>query len=119
MPELWTLGATTLIMNPTQEQIVQALPHVRYEVASLLQTPAYDLSNKTLAESVYFRKMAHCRALYTFFTRPVVKRQKLDPNDDDVVSEDHGFQAEALYGAEPKPCLTVSTSGYFTSHIAA
>ena len=97
----------TLIMNPTQEQIVQALPScaLRSRVF-LLQTPAYDLSNKTLAESVYFRKGWRTVALFTpSLQEQVVKRQKLDPNDDDVVSEDYGFQAEALYGAEPKPLL--------------
>jgi len=33
-------------MQPTAEQILQALPHVRYEIESFLQTPEYDSCNK-------------------------------------------------------------------------
>jgi hypothetical protein len=69
---------------------------VQYEIESLLLTPDYDQSNKALQESVYFRKMAHCRALYAFFTKAASARQ--GPKDDDIVSEDFGFSARPLYG---------------------
>src|SRR6266513_1518668 len=62
-------------MHPTPEQIRQALPHIRYEIESFLQTPAHDSHNEALQESVYFRKMAHCRALYHFFRKPLSERQ--------------------------------------------
>jgi len=82
-------------MKPTSQQVIEALPHVRYEVESLLLTPAHDSSNEALVESVYFRKMAHGRVLYTFFSTPPSKR-----DSDDVVSDDYGFKAEELYGVD-------------------
>ena len=94
------MAKKTLPMNPTPSQIVQALPHVRYEIESLLQTPDYDPSNLALKESVYFRKMAHCRALYWFFTTPGSRRR-----EDDVLCEDFGFKSERLYSGEARPLL--------------
>jgi len=86
-------------MHPTPEQIRQALPHIRYEIESFLQTPAHDFHNEALQESVYFRKMAHCRALYHFFRKPLSERQDRRKRvDDDVLSEDYGFQAKDVYG---------------------
>src|SRR5437867_7444048 len=88
-------------MQPTPEQIRQALPHVRYEIESFLQTPAYDSQNEALQESVYFRKMAHCRALYHFFRKSLSERQdRRNRVDDDVLSEDYGFQAKDVYGED-------------------
>jgi len=87
-------------MKPTSHQIIEALHHVRYEVESLLLTPAHDSSNEALVESVYFRKMAHGRVLYTFFTTPLSKRYS-----DDVLSEDFGFPAEQLYGVDREELL--------------
>ena len=86
-------------MQPTSEQIRQALSHVRYEIESLLQTPEYDASNKALEESVYFRKMAHCRALYHSFRKRASERQdKGNLVDDDVIAEDYSFPAKDVYG---------------------
>jgi hypothetical protein len=87
-------------MKPTTQQIVGALPHLRYEIESLLLTPTHDPSIEELVESVHFRRMAAARLLYTFFTRPTSKR-----DDDDVLCEDFGFLAEPLYGSDPKPLL--------------
>lgn len=83
-------------MKPTTQQLIGALPQVRYEIESFLLTPSHDPANDALVESVYFRKMAHCRALYTFFATPASKR-----HSDDVLSEDFGFPAEEeLYGSD-------------------
>ncbi len=84
-------------MTPKPEQISNALPHIRYEIESFLQTPDYDRSNKALEESVYFRKMAHCRALHHFF-----KTEKNKRKDDDVLSVDFGFPAFDVYEANSK-----------------
>lgn len=92
-------------MKPTGQQIIEALPHVRYEIESLLLTPKHDPSYSALVESVEFRKMAHARVLYSFFTRPQSKRRENDPNDDDVLSEDYAFPAEPLYGLDPRVLL--------------
>src|SRR6266581_594101 len=53
-----------LPMDPTPDQVARVLKHVHYEIESLLLTPQYEQWNKALEESVYFRKMAHCRVLY-------------------------------------------------------
>jgi hypothetical protein len=90
-------------MKPTPQDVLKALPHVRYEIESLLLTPEHDPSNSALRESVFFRKMAHGRLLYTFFTRSSCKPNERNP--DDVVSEDFGFGPEALYGDKPKALL--------------
>jgi len=93
-------------MHPTPEQIRQALPHIRYEIESFLQTPAHDFHNEALQESVYFRKMAHCRALYHFFRKPLSERQDRRKRvDDDVLSEDYGFQAKDVYGEDSATLL--------------
>ena len=89
-------------MKPTPDQIAQALEHVRYEIESFLQTPDYCRSNKALEESVYFRKMAHCRVLYDFFT---TKEEDRNQRNDDIVSEDFCFQAQELYGDKPRELL--------------
>lgn len=86
-------------MNPSPDQIARALPHVRYEIESLLQTPAYDQANKALEESVYFRKMAHCRALYHFFNK---KERREDRRGDDILSADFGFPSQDVYGQSAK-----------------
>jgi len=87
-------------MKPTPEQIKGALPHVDYEIEGLLLTPKYDESDKALEESVYFRKMAHCPVLHDFFTT-----SGLDRRDDDILCEDFGFPAQALYGNDAKSLL--------------
>ncbi len=87
-------------MDPTPDQVARVLKHVHYEIESLLLTPQYEQWNKALEESVYFRKMAHCRVLYGFFTVAASQRK-----NDDVVSEDFGFAAEPLYVGDPKPLL--------------
>jgi hypothetical protein len=91
-------------MKPTPDQIAQALQHVFYEIQSFLQTPEYDHSNKALEESVYFRKMAHCRVLYDFFT---TKADDRNGSNDDIVSEDFGFPipTKELYGDKPRELL--------------
>jgi hypothetical protein len=89
-------------MKPTIDQITQALEHVRYEIESFLQTPDYCCSNKALEESVYFRKMAHCRVLYDFFT---TKAEGRNQSNDDMVSEDFCFKAKELYGDKPRELL--------------
>ena len=99
-------GVNPMAMNPTLPQVIGILPHVRYEIESLLQTPNHDEMNTALVESVQFRRMAHARVLFDFFTksRSAPKKERL-LSDDDVVSEDFGFPAEPLYGPEPKPLL--------------
>lgn len=93
-------------MTPTPEQITAALPHVRYDIESLLLTPNYDRSNKALEESVYFRKMAHCRALYHFFKKTASQRiDRVARIDDDIVSEDFGFSAQDVYGSKADELL--------------
>jgi hypothetical protein len=93
-------------MQPTPEQIARALPHVRYEIESFLQTPDYDKRNKALEESVYFRKMAHCRVLYYFFKKRAKERiDRGDRIDDDVVSEDFEFPACDVYGSDRRKLL--------------
>lgn len=88
-------------MEPTPKQISLALPHIRYEIESFLLTPSYDKSNKALEESVYFRKMAHCRALYHFFKKKLEDRKDSKNRlDDDVLSKDFGFSSQDAYGAK-------------------
>ena len=91
-------------MNPTHKQVLQALPHVRYEIESFLLTPDYDHSNEALSESVYFRRMVHCRALYDFFSQSKSIRQKKSC-DDNIVSDDFDFPPKKLYGPKPRPLL--------------
>lgn len=86
-------------------QIIAALPHVRYEIESLLLTPRHDPSDKTLVEAVELRRMVHARVLYSFFSRSLADRDESDPIDDDVLSEDYGFKAELPYSLEPRPLL--------------
>src|SRR5438067_10969756 len=94
-------------MQPTPEQIRHALPHVRYEIEGLLQTPQFDSRNKTLEESVYFRKMAHCRVLYHFFRKSLSERQdRRNKVDDDVLAEDYGFPAKDVYGQSSATLLS-------------
>ena len=106
-------------MNPTPEQIAQALPHVLYEIESLFLGPKYNVANKELAESVEFRRMAHGRALYTFFT----KAKRTQEKDDDVLCGDFGFPStKYFYNTEneknkscviglTKTCFTLRTTG--------
>jgi hypothetical protein len=89
-------------MKPELAQIITALPHVRYEIESLLLTPQHDKSNSALVESVCMRKMVHCRVLYSFFT---ISKDARDKRDDDVVCEDYEFPREDLYGANPRALL--------------
>ncbi len=70
-------------MKPTYDQIQSSLEHVHYEIESFLQSPEYDPKNSALEESVYFRKMAHCRALHDFFKTAANNRKQ-----DDIVSGD-------------------------------
>jgi hypothetical protein len=94
-------------MQPTSKQIQQALRHIRYEIESFLQTPEYDPSNKALEESVYFRKMAHCRVLYHFFRKPSSERRDRGKLvDDDVLAEDYGFPAKDVYGEDSVALLS-------------
>jgi len=79
-------------MTPTPVQKVAALPHVRYEIEALLLTPRHDSTDEAIVETVYFRKMAHARALLDFFVTPTVDRYR-----DDVLSEDFQFPARAIY----------------------
>jgi hypothetical protein len=64
----------------------------------------YDQSNKALEESVYFRKMAHCRALYHFFKK-AERKDTPRREDDDILSEDFGFAHKELYGNEREDLL--------------
>jgi hypothetical protein len=92
-------------VNPTPEQINHALPHVRYEIEAFLLTPKYDRSDEALEESVCFRKMVHCRALYDFFSQSGDIRQYRN-YEDNVVSEDFSFaRKKELYGPDPRPHL--------------
>ena len=77
---------------PTRAETISALRDIRYEIEGLLQTPKHDATDESIIETVFFRKMAHARALYTFFTTSIAKRYK-----DDVVSEDYLFEAKAIY----------------------
>src|SRR6266576_1787254 len=80
---------------PTRVETVSALRDIRYEIEGLLQTPKHDPTDESIVETVFFRKMAHARALCTFFTTSISKRYK-----DDVVSEDYLFEAKAIYSDE-------------------
>lgn len=82
---------------PTIPQITASLPHVRYEIESLLLRLDHDPKNEALVESVYFRKMAHGRVLDTFFSKSTSER-----HTDDVLAEDFGFPSRKLYGATQK-----------------
>lgn len=95
----------THMMEPTPTQIIEALPHVHYEIEALLLTPKH---TPDLAETVYFWKMAHGRVLFTFFSTEKCKRFA-----DDVLSLDFGFPAEPLYGNDPKPLLDLFNKRLF------
>jgi hypothetical protein len=79
-------------MNPSEQQIRGLLPHIRYEIEAFLLEPDFDRDNESLRESVLFRRMAHARSLYSFFTVSSEKRR-----DDDGLAEDYGFPAAAIY----------------------
>jgi len=78
--------------SPTPAQKIAVLKEIRYEIESLLGTPNYDSADEVILETVYFRKMAHGRALHTFFTTPTPNRWK-----NDVLSEDYAFTALAIF----------------------
>jgi hypothetical protein len=80
---------------PTRAEIVAALRDVRYEIEALLQAPKHDPTDESIVETVFFRRMAHARALHTFFVTPISERYK-----DDVLAEDYRFQARAIYSDE-------------------
>src|SRR5436190_3471745 len=85
----------TPTFTPTRAEIIGALSHIRYEIEALLQTPRHDPDDESIVETVYFRKMAHARALRTFFATPISRRDK-----DDALSEDYLFPAAPLYNAD-------------------
>lgn len=92
-------------MEPTPPQIIDALPHVYYEIQALLLTPKH---TPDLVETVYFRKMAHGRVLFMFFSTERCKRFA-----DDILSMDFGFPAEPLYGDDPKALLDLFNKRLF------
>ena len=59
-------GAKMSKFSPTRAQKIAVLKDIRYEIESLLATPRYDSADEVIRETVYFRKMAHARALHTF-----------------------------------------------------
>jgi len=79
-------------MTPTSQELLKVLPHIRFEIMSLLLVPEHDTKNDALRESVALRQMVSARLLYSFFTTPKSKRSK-----DDVLSDDFGFAPEELY----------------------
>ena len=84
-------------MTITEDRSAAALEHVRYEIEAVLQTPPHDASNETIVETIYFRKMAHARALFYFFTTPIAHR-----HGDDILAEDYGFPAKPIYTDQNK-----------------
>jgi hypothetical protein len=95
--------------EPTLEEKVGALQHVRYEVESLLLTPDGARSNKTLEEAVELARMVHSRALYTFFSTAPEDRKK-----DDMISKDFSFEPKRLYGDKVQTQATVDR---FNKHL--
>ena len=79
-------------MTFKQEQSAAALKHVHYEIEALLLMPPHNASNETIVETIYFRKMAHSRALHSFFTTATEHRHK-----DDILAEDYGFRHRPIY----------------------
>jgi hypothetical protein len=88
------------IFNPTRTEIIAALRDIRYEIEALLQNPKHDPRDESIVETVYFRKMAHARALHTFFTGTASKRHKRD-----VLSEDYLFPAAPIYSDDKSQSL--------------
>src|SRR5437764_10951617 len=80
--------------SPTRAQKIAVLKDIRYEIESLLATPRYDSADEVIRETVYFRKMAHARALHTFLTTSTPERWK-----NDVLSEDYSFRASPIFPA--------------------
>jgi hypothetical protein len=78
--------------SPTRAQKIAVLKDIRYEIESLLATPKYDSADEVIRETVYFRKMAHARALHTFLTTSKPERWK-----NDVLSEDYSFRASPIF----------------------
>ena len=78
--------------SPTRAQKIAVLKDIRYEIESLLATPKYDSADEVIRETVYFRKMAHARALHTFLTTSTPERWK-----NDVLSEDYSFRASPIF----------------------
>lgn len=99
-------------MKPNKDQISQMFEHVRYEIESFLLDPIYDKTNASLKESVFFRKMAHCRVLYGFFAEEKLNKNG-DRRDDDVWCNDFGFKREDLYGNQPRPLLDLFNKRLF------
>jgi len=79
---------------PTRAQKIALLKDIRYEIESLIGTPRHDPADEATVETVYFRKIAHARALHTFFTTAAPDRLK-----NDAISEDYSFPASPIFPA--------------------
>jgi hypothetical protein len=71
--------------TPSQQQIADILPHLRYEIYQIFVVPDHDQSDWRIRESVFLAMLVHARLLLDFFEHASRDR-------DDVLCADFGFQ---------------------------
>jgi hypothetical protein len=82
------------IFAPSTQELIDALPHIRYEISSFLTVPEFDRTDFHITESVQFRRMAHARSLMDFFGKAV---RSNNPKDDDILATDYGFPSQPIF----------------------
>ncbi len=77
--------------NPTKEEKREMLVHVLYEILFTFGIPCHNPADYVQWEAVNYTRMGHARVLYSFF-----ETTAQDSKNDDVLSEDYGFQASKI-----------------------
>jgi hypothetical protein len=70
---------------PSQQQIADMLPHLRYEIDQIFVVPDHDQNDWRIRESVSLAMLVHARLLLDFF-------EHTSREHDDVLCADFGFQ---------------------------
>jgi hypothetical protein len=73
-----------MTFTPSQQQIADILPHLRYEIEQIFVVPAHDQSDWRARESVFLAMLVHARLLLDFF-------EHTSRGHDDVLCADFGF----------------------------
>lgn len=72
--------------SPSKVDLAGALPHIRFEITSFLFEPEDNGLDHYFTESLAFRRMAHARALISFFTD---KATDGHVKNDDALADDY------------------------------
>lgn len=74
----------------TPKQLIEILPHVRYEIEQCFCIPKHDPNDAHIRESVFLAMLIHARLLVDFFERASSKFP------DDVLCSHFGFAASSI-----------------------